>query len=153
MAELDFLSEQSLLYSSKEYEDIYIYFNENRQVSYHDLFILFASIGAKSNRHEPFTGRGREFRTNYFNRDQRDLAYSIILNDTELGKNIENFSDKEFYSKTRRKLEQYAQGGATIVLEEVFGAHWNGSKLSRDYREYEIDLLTYVYTKLEEAPF
>ncbi len=151
--ELDFLSEQALLYTSKQYEDIYIHFNEAMRFSYQDLFILFAAVGAKHNRKEEFSGRGREFRANYFNRDQRDLAYTIILNDDDLGKNIDVFSEKEFNSTARRKLEQYAQGGATLLLNEVFRSHWDGNKLSRDYGEYEIDLLTFVHGKLEEMPF
>lgn len=151
--ELDFLSEQSLLYTSKEYEDIYIHLGESLKLAYHELFILFASIGAKYGRKDTFTERGREMRTNYFNRDQRDLAYSIILNDNEIGKNIENFSDSKFFNQGRKLLESYAQAGAAIAIEEVFKAHWDGRRLNRDYKEYELDLLTYVYSKLEEVPF
>lgn len=151
--ELDFLSEQSLLYTSREYEDIYIHLGESMKLAYHEVFILFASIGAKYGQKEPFSNRGREMRTNYFNRDQRDLAYSIILNDNELGKNIESFSDKEFFNQGRKLLESYAQAGASILISDVFKAHWDGKRLDRNYKEYEFDLLTYVYQKIEEAPF
>ena len=84
--------------------------------SYQDLFILFAAVGAKHNRKEEFSGRGREFRANYFNRDRQIFAYTIILNDDDLGKNIDVFSEKEFNSTARRKLEQYAQGGRRFLL-------------------------------------
>lgn len=151
--ELDFLSEQSLLYTSREYEDIYIHLAETMKLAYHELFILFASIGAKHGQKETFSQRGREMRTNYFNRDQRDLAYSIILNDSELGKNIDSFTDRDFFNKGRKLLESYAHAGTSIAIKEVFKAHWDGRKLNRDYKEYELDLLTYVYSKLEEVPF
>ncbi|MDN4606612.1 hypothetical protein [Sporosarcina highlanderae] len=150
---MDFLSEQSLLYTSKAYEDIYAYFNEAFKYPYHELFILFASIGAKHNRSEDFSGRGREFRSNYLTHDQRSIAYSIILNDPDLGRNMEGFIDKEFTNKARRRLEQYAQGGASIVVEKVFRSHWDGGKLRNNYNEYDIDLLTYISQELSAVPF
>lgn len=151
--ELDFLSEQHLIYTSKEYEDIYFYFNERNMFKYYQLFILFASIGAKYGETETFSERGREFRTNYFDRDQKDLAYSIIINDSKIGKNIGDFSDRDFSNNARRLLENYAQAGASIVIDEVFKSHWDGRKLNRDYNEYELDLLTFVYSKINDIPF
>lgn len=150
---MDFLSEQALLNTSKEYEQIYIYFNERNKIKLHDLFLFFASVGAKNGKSEPFTGKGREMRTNYFNRDQRDLAYTIILNDELRGKNIDRFTEKEFFAEARRLLEEYAQGGLSIIIEEVFKSRWNGFKLDDKYQDYEIDMLSYVYGSLNEVPF
>jgi len=150
---MDFLSEQALLYTSKEYEQIYIHFNDKYKIKFHDLFLFFASVGAKNGKSLPFEGRGREMRTNYFNRDQRDLAYTIILNDEMTGKNIDRFTDKDFFSQARKLLEQYAQGGLNIIIEEVFGSRWNGIKLDDKYEDYEIDMLSYVYGSLNEVPF
>ncbi|MBU0903577.1 MAG: hypothetical protein KKF57_00155 [Firmicutes bacterium] len=150
---MDFLSEQALLYTSKEYEQIYIHFNEKYKIKLHDLFLLFASIGAKNGKAVEFTGKGREMRTNYFNSDQRDLAYTIILNDELTGKDIDRFTDKDFFAEARKLLERYAQGGLIIIVEEVFKSRWNGVKLDEDYKDYEIDMLSYVYGSLNDVPF
>lgn len=150
---MDFLSEQTHVFTSKEYEQIYIHFNEANKVKFHDLFLLFASIGAKNGRASSFTGKGRDMRTNYFTRDQRDLAYTIILNDEVRGKNIDRFTDKEFFVEARKLLEEYAQGGVEIIVQEVFKSKWNGRKLDEKYKDYEIDMLSYIYGDLNEVPF
>lgn len=150
---MDFLSEQASLYTSKEYEQIYIFFNEQNKIKFQDLFLFFASVGAKKGKAVPFTGKGREMRTNYFNRDQKDLTYTIILNDEIRGKNIERFTERDFYSEARKLLEEYAQGGLSIIIEEVFKSRWNGFKLDEKYKDYEIDMLSYVYGTMNEVPF
>jgi hypothetical protein len=150
---MDFLMDQALLYTSKKYEEIYIHFNTKFDIKYQDLFLLCASIGFKKNRKKRITEKGREFRTNYLNSRQKATAYSIILSDPEIGKNIEAFEDSEFRLKARKRLEDYAEGGMEILVEEVFGQRWDGHKLDPTYNEYEVDLLSYIYADSNEVPF
>jgi hypothetical protein len=150
---MDFLMEQALLYTSKEYEEIYIYFNTKLDIKYQDLFLLCASIGFKKDQKKKIAERGREFRTNYFNSRQKAAVYSIILNDPEIGKNIEAFENSEFRLKARKKLEDYAEGGMKLLIEEVFGHRWDGNQLDPTYSEYEVDLLSYIYADSHEVPF
>ncbi|WP_078427507.1 hypothetical protein [Alkalihalobacterium alkalinitrilicum] len=150
---MDFLADQALLYTSKKYEEIYFYFNTKFEVKYQDLFLLCASLGFKKDQKDSIGDRGREFRTNYLNTRQKATAYSIILSDSELGRNIEAFSDKEFPKKARKRLEEYAEGGMQILVEEVFGKRWDGNTLDPAYKEYEVDLLSYIYGDSKEIPF
>lgn len=150
---MDFLMDQALLYTSKKYEEIYIYFNTKLDMKYQDLFILAASLGFKHDRKRPVGERGREFRTNYLNTKQKATAYSIILNDPEIGRNIEAFETSEFRLKARKRLEEYAEGGMELLVEEVFGSRWDGHKLDPTYNEYEVDLLGYIYEDAMEVPF
>jgi len=145
--------DQALLYTSKKYEEIYIYFNNEFDIKYPDLFLLCASLGFKKDRKKRIVEQGREFRTNYLNSRQKATAYSILLSDTEIGKNIEAFESNEFRLKARKKLEDYAEGGMEILTEEVFGYRWDGNKLDSTYSEYEVDLLSYIYADSNEIPF
>lgn len=150
---MDFLMEQALIYTSKEYEEIYIHFNTKLDIKYQDLFLICASIGFKKNQKKKIEERGREFRSNYFSSRQKSAAYSIILNDPDIGKNIEAFNDSEFRLNARRKLENYAEGGMKVLVDEVFGHRWDGNKLDPTYSEYEVDLLSYIYADSSEVPF
>lgn len=151
---MDFLKEeQALMFTSKRYEEIYIFFEKKLDIKYQNLFILCASLGFKKAVCEVLDSKGREFRSNYLKSAERTTAYLILLNDLELGKNIEAFSDKEFQLKCRKKLEMYAEGGMSILVNEVFGNRWNGFKLDESYGEYEVDILSYIYDDLNEVPF
>ena len=150
---MDFLMEQALLYTSKEYEEIYIHFNTKLDLKYQDLFLLCASLGFKKNQKKKMDERGREFRTNYFNSRQKAAVYSIILNDPDIGKNIEAFENSEFRLTARKRLEEYADGGMELLIQEVFGHRWDGHKLDPTYHEYEVDLLAYIYADSNEVPF
>ncbi|MFV8829545.1 hypothetical protein [Alkalihalobacterium sp. APHAB7] len=150
---MDFLADQALLYTSKKYEEIYFYFNTKFEVKYQDLFLLCASLGFKKDQKSSIGERGRELRTNYLNTRQKATAYSIILSDSELGRNIEAFDDKEFPKKARKRLEEYAEGGMQVLVEEVFGRRWDGNNLDPAYKEYEVDLLSYIYGDSKEVPF
>ena len=150
---MDFLSEQALLYTSKKYEPIYIHLNSKYDIKYQDIFLLCASLGFKKNREQTVEDRGRELRTNFFKTDQKAAIYSIILSDQEIGRDIEEFEKPEFRLRSRKKLERYAEGGMSVLVEEVFGIRWDGHKLDESYKEYEVDIVSYLYTDLNEVPF
>lgn len=150
---MDFLSEQQLIYTSKKYENIYMTLNKLIDVKYHDLFMLVASIGFKNNSKILIEEKGREFRSNYLSREQRSTAYSIILNDKDLGRKINKFEDKEFILEARKCLEQYAEGGMEILIKEVFKSKWTGEVLDESYDEYEVDIISYMYQNYFEVPF
>ncbi|USK93076.1 hypothetical protein [Rossellomorea marisflavi] len=150
---MDFLMDQGHLYTSAKYESIYVLFKEKYEIKYQELFLICASLGFKRNRDIPFSGHGRELRTNYLNTKQKAAAYSIILSDMEIGRNIESFEDPDFRLKARKKLEAYAEGGMDILVEEVFNIHWDGHKLDSTYKEYEIDVLSYIYEDSVALPF
>ncbi|AQS09899.1 hypothetical protein CLOBY_20380 [Clostridium saccharobutylicum] len=150
---MDFLMDQHRLFTSKKYENVYFLFKEKYDISYDELFILCAAIGFKNNKRTTIGEKGREFRTNYFKRDSKATAYSIILNDPELGKQIEKFEDKEFAREARAALEEYAEAGMEILIENLFVRKWDGNKLDDSYDEYIVDIVSYVYGLSIELPF
>lgn len=150
---MDFLMGQSILYTSKRYEQIYIYFKDEYDIKYHELFCLCAALGFKYNIIEDVEEKGREFRSNYLNAYQKSIMYSVILNDPELGKNLESFSDEGFVLKARKKLEQYAEGGMKKLVEEVFKTKFNSSGLDKTYDYYDVDIITFIYNENQQVPF
>jgi hypothetical protein len=150
---MDFLQNQMLMYTSQKYENIYILLNQEYDFTYHRLFLMCAVLGARRSHSLPVEEKGREFRSNYFNSDERNLAYSIILNNESQGKDLDRFNDKTFYAEARKLLENYAEGGMEILVNEVFKEKWNGIKLDETYKNYPIDILNYVVATLKSVPF
>ena len=142
-----------LIYSSKKYENIYILLNKEYDMPYHRLFLVCAALGARKDLSLPVAEKGREFRSNYFSNDERNLAYSIILNNEAQGKDLEKFSDENFHSEARKILESYAEGGMEDLVEHVFREKWDGIKLDESHNNYPIDILSYVVTNLKDVPF
>lgn len=150
---MDFLLKDQSFHTSLKYEPIYIHFNQKYNLGYKDLFLVCATLGAKEGKRSKIENRnGREFRSTFFSDRERKLAYSIILNDEEYGKDIEKFSSLDFPREARKLLEEYAEGGMDILVEEVFKDKWNGHKLVDD-DNYEIDLLQFVLATHKEVPF
>ena len=71
----------------------------------------------------------------------------------EIPENFENFLDAEFISTGLRLIERYAQGGMEILCNEVFEEKWDGSKLIREYKDYDADILRFVYKERMSTPF
>jgi hypothetical protein len=150
---MDFLQNQMLIYTSQKYENIYILLNQEYDFTYHRLFLMSSALGARNGHSLPVEEKGREFRSNYFNNDERNLAYSIILNNEAQGKDLDRFNDKAFYAEARKLLENYAEGGMEILVREVFKEKWNGIKLDETYKNYPNDILNYVVATLKAVPF
>ena len=152
---MDFLANQIILKSSNRYVGIYKFFRETYSIKYHELFTLVASLGFVRNNKEQTTEKsnGIEFRSNYFNNSQKSSIYSIILNDPEVGKQVEKFDDEDSILIYRKLIEDYAEGGMSILIDEVFGKKWNGVTLDDDYTEYDVDIISFYLAYQQQVPF
>ena len=150
---MDFLNEQKIFYTSKKNENIYIFFQNKYKISYDELFTLAAVIGYKNNMRSAFTEHGREFRSNYLKRNKKAAIYSIILNDQQLGKQINKFDDNEYVLQCKKILEEYAEGGIEYLLSNVFCKKWDGIQLDDSYDDYLVDVMSYVYQEFVNDPF
>lgn len=150
---MDFLTGQRLLYTSEKYTNIYDHFRENYTIKTAELFLICMTIGFHKGEKVKREGKGSEFRSNYFSTRQRASVYTILLTDKDLGKNVDNFEDSEFQLKAVRAIEDYAEAGMATLINEVFLHKWDGNKLDDSYKEYEVDVLSYVYNLTDETPF
>lgn len=146
----DFFADQQILYTSERFDAIYQYFNKEKDLKLHDVFLMSAAIGSKNGKRVPRTGKGREFRTNYLSPKQRSMAFAILLTDKSLGRRFDEFIDPEFIKNAKTALEEYAEAGMEILVKDVFRDKWDGDLLDQAYEEYEIDLATYFMELLSE---
>lgn len=150
---MDFLKKQMLIFTSKEYEDIYFKMQESYGIKYAHLFMLCCSLGFKRGKKVAFKDTGREFRSNYLDDDQRVTAYCILLNDKDLNITLEDFEDADKHIHFRQTLEQYAQGGMEILLEEAFPPGIKNYINTKSYDEYLVDIMSCVYREANTVPF
>lgn len=144
---------QIIFYTSQKYEAIYIRISKDLKISYKEIFLLCVSLGAKNNKKTKLEKRGREFRASYLNDEEVNLLYTILLNDSSVGKNIDSFDDPEKQVEMKKILEEYAEGGMDILVEEIFKERWNGVQLDEKYNTYSIDMLKYLIANLNAVPF
>lgn len=144
---------QIIFYSSQKYEEIYYRMSKDLKMGYKEVFLLCAALGAKNVKKSQLEKRGREFRASYLNDEEANLLYTILLNDTSVGKNIDAFNDSDKQVEMKKTLEQYAEGGMDVLVEEIFKEKWNGVQLDEKYDTYSVDMLKYVIASLNAVPF
>ncbi len=150
---MDYLQSQILFYTSKKYEDIYLEIADKHKLSYAQLFTLLAAIGFKNNRRSSFSEKGREFRSSYLKDDAKSIIYTILLSDEMLKLDVEDLIDKNRFKDYTKQLEEYADGGMEILIEEVFPPNIAVSTRSKKYSDYMVDIVSYVYKSTSDAPF
>lgn len=151
---MDFLAyKQILVFTSKQYENIYIYLKDVYDIKYQDLFMLCASVGFRENNPLPIAEKGREFRSNYLSIGQRATAYSIILNDNTVGKNLDKFNEDDFPGIAKKILEEYAEGGMQVLVRDVFRSKFKDGHLDKTHDEYDLDIISYIYEQSNVVPF
>lgn len=145
---MDFLTGQYLIFANKKYEDIYDYFRSEHGIETAEMFLLCASIGFKGERRKSFLkdSKNKQFRSNYLRPIGKTSFYSMLLADDELGLEVEDFSEenKDKYSQYISRIEEYAEGGIEILIEEVFKSKFQDETLDRSYKWYMIDVLNFV---------
>lgn len=129
-------------------------FMEKQIMKPYQLFTFCATIGFKYGEKMPYLNRGKDTRGFYFKEPELTSLYSIIINDPDIGQNLEAFSDDEFIKKGFKTIEEYAEGGMQVILEK-FGMNWgwNGETLSEEYDEFAIDLLHFVLNEQNKDSF
>lgn len=150
---MDFLSGQRIIYASERFDKIYQLFKEDYGVSIHQLFLIAMTVGFTRGKKVIRETKGREFRSNYFSAQEKAKIYVMLLNDETINRSIEEFNKEDFPNKAQKLMENYAEGGMEILIEEVFGDLWNGFKLDETYNEYDIDILSFISLESKKAPF
>lgn len=151
---MDFLSSQTLMYTSEKYENIYTEIGKNTKISYPELFTLACSIGFKKGKRTAVGKTGREFRSNYLSSDeQKTIIYTILLEDKDLRIDIEDLMNKERFAEYKKVLQEYAEGGMDILLKEALPPNIHIETNAKSYKNYIVDIMSYVYKESQELPF
>ena len=141
---MDFLTEQRLVYTSKENENVYKFLAEKYKLAYHELFLLFSAIGFIKKERKSFNEKGREFRCNYLKPSERVSLYSILINSDE-DITINDFGNKSKHQEYINVLEEYAEGGLEILIQNVFRSTYENGLLDEKYAMYISDIMHYIY--------
>lgn len=155
MASVEFnLKRNSFLINrSKKYEAIYEYFLKNKSFSMSELFTFCTVIGFIKNVRISYSDKGKDTRSEYFSDSDLMKIYVIMMKSNDINATIDDFSNINFIKEKFKIIEEYAEGGMKILVDEVFKGNWNGSELSRNYKKYEIDILSYINEVRNKVPF
>ncbi|MBZ9625592.1 hypothetical protein G9F71_022445 [Clostridium sp. FP2] len=142
----------------KGYENVYQVLVDDDKCKVFDdrisLFVFMVAVGYKRNIAKDILIRSdKSIHSRRITENQLSTLYAIIINDETIGKNFENFLEENFLSKCLKLIEKYAQGGMEIICDEVFEKKWNNKMLSREYDEYDVDLLRFIHTERVSSPF
>lgn len=150
---MNFLAKDFGLFSSEEFETIYDELKNKYEIRYQDLFMLCAQIGFRKKKRKKLIGKGKEFRSSTINARQKACCYSILFNASEFDTSMEGMKKDSFQSEGKNILEEYANGGMAILVSTIFKTKWNGKNLDSSYKEYDIDLMSFIKEELESVPF
>lgn len=138
---------------SKKYEAIYEYFLKNKSFSMSELFTICTVIGFINNIRVPYNDKGKDIRSEYFSDNDLMKIYVIMMKSSDINATIDDFADINFRKDKFKIIEEYAEAGMKILVDEVFKGNWDGSELSRSYKKYEIDILSYINEVRNKVPF
>lgn len=150
---MDYLSNQILLYTSEKYEEIYKEINSRFKITYAQLFTLMVAIGFKNNKKVPLLKYGREFRSTYLKEDSRTIIYTILLSDKSLNIEFKDLIDNKKFKEYSKVLQEYAEGGMSFLIENIFPENIEKNTNSKNYDDYIFEIAKYVHTSCQKAPF
>lgn len=151
---MSFLSDgKRVIVLDRRYDEHYQVLQDELGMDISKLFYLCFLLGYRNGRKkEDFQPGKKQFRSAYLSEDQRAVLYTIAeeISDYELFKNMK---DTEMIQSIIKEFQIYSSGGMDILLEEVFSAQLVNGYLNPAYKNYDYDLLCYLYDKIEEVPF
>lgn len=151
---MSFLSDgKRLIVLDQRYDHHYEFLQKQLDMDIAKLFFLCLVLGYKTGRkQENFIAGRKQFRPSYLSEDQRAVMYTIGEEICE-HQLFKNFTDQSYITKIIKEFQLYSSGGMEILLEEVFSSQLTNNQLNPAYKNYDYDLLCYLYAELEVAPF
>lgn len=147
------LKDSFLINRSKKYDNIYDYFYRRKSFTMSELFTLCAVIGFVNNNKVSFKDKGKDLRSEYISTNELMNLYTIMIKSNFINAALDDFNDTNFRKEKFKDIEEYAEGGMKILVEEVFIGNWDGHELNTSYNKYEIDILSYINDKRRSDPF
>lgn len=151
---MSFLADSKrLIVLDQRYDHHYDFLQKELDMDVAKLFFLCLLLGYKSGRKkEDYKAGRKQFRTSYLSEEQRAIMYTIgeEICDHQFFKNV---TDPNLITKIVKEYQLYSSGGMEILLEDVFNTQLINDQLNPAYKNYDYDLLCYLYAKLEVAPF
>lgn len=147
------LKDSFLVNRSKKYDNIYDYFYRKKSFTMSELFTLCTVIGFVNNNKVSFNDKGKDLRSEYISNNELMNIYTIMIKSNIINATLDDFNDPNFRKEKFKDIEEYAEGGMQILVDEVFIGNWDGHELNTSYSKYEIDILSYINEKKNSNPF
>lgn len=151
---MDFLSDgKRLIVLDQRYDHHYDFLQKELEMDVSKLFYLCFLLGYTTGRKmDDYIPGKKQFRTSYLSEDQRSVIYTIAEELTDY-KLLKQFNNPDLIKTSIREFQLYSSGGMEILLEDVFSAHLINNHLNPAYKNYDYDLICYLYNRLESVPF
>lgn len=151
--EFELKKDTFLVNRSKKYESIYEYFYKSKTFGMSELFTICAVIGFINGKRVPFSDKGKDTRSEFFSSNDLTKIYIIMMKSEDINATLDDFANPNFIKEKFKVIEEYAEGGMQILVDEVFKGNWNGTELTKSYKKYEIDILSYINEIRSKVPF
>jgi hypothetical protein len=116
------------------------------------IYILAATIGFKNSKRIKVESRGKETRTNYLSYKEESLLLNMVLADNEIN-NIDEIVDDNNKIKVKNIIDEYANGGMSLIVEKGLFTRWDGENLENHDEHIIYDLSKYIISEIREIPF
>ncbi len=143
------------------HEKVYKILKNKTTMSDFEIFSYIVLVGLSFDKMESFTNinvdANKTLQTRGHVIKNRTLLgiYASLLEKDEFKYNIEKLANEDFIKgEFVKTVEEYAEGGMQLLLEEFKDAwRWDGDSISEEYDDYDVDLLRFIYDRVNSVEF
>lgn len=149
------LSTNILFKRNRIYNRVYDILKIKTSMEPYEIFSYTLLVGLAFDRREAFKERDLETRANVLKARTLLGIYASLLEKENFRYNIEKLGSEEFIkNELLNTIEEYAEGGMQILLEEFKEIwRWDGNSISDEYNDYDVDLIRFIYDKVNAVDF
>ncbi|MGD6768565.1 MULTISPECIES: hypothetical protein [unclassified Mammaliicoccus] len=147
---------QLIFYVDKKYDDVYEVLSnlsKDNKFEIKNLFILCASIGFRNSYKMKVEKKGKETRSSYLTPMEEAFLLNLAFTDKNISSDLDELNKYENRGSVKTVIEDYANGGMSLILENAFNDNWDGSSLNENYDHYYYDLNKYILSEIKNIPF
>ncbi|MGX0019730.1 hypothetical protein ACUXPG_000135 [Staphylococcus hominis] len=147
---------QMIFFTDSKYNDVFDTFNkkeDKNKIEIKQLYILAAAVGFKNSKRLQIKSKGKETRTSYLTYKEEALLLNMVLADNEIGNNIDEIVNSNNKMKIKNIIDEYANGGLELIVENGLPHRWNGEFLNNDDGNLTFDLSKYILSEVQNIPF
>lgn len=145
-----------IFFTDSKYNDVFDTFNkkeDKNKIEIKQLYILAAAVGFKNSKRLQIKSKGKETRTSYLTYKEEALLLNMVLADNEIGNNIDEIVNSNNKMKIKNIIDEYANGGLELIVENGLPHRWNGEFLNNDDGNLTFDLSKYILSEVQNIPF
>lgn len=147
---------QMIFFTDSKYNDVFDTFNKKEsknKIEIKQLYILAAAVGFKNSKRVQIENKGKETRTSYLSYKEEALLLNMVFADSEIDNNIDEIVNLNNKMKIKNIIDEYANGGLELIVENGLSHRWNGEFLNNEDGNLTFDLSKYILSEVQNIPF